>query len=228
MFTYHVVKGEAVTALREPNKIILTETIAAKYFGNDDPIGKSLKSGDRTFEVTGVIKNVPNNSHFRFDAVAARNNLPKELGSWGNFGVFTYLMFPENTDVKAFESKMQAMYDAYMKPIFETMGITIEYILEPITRIHLYSTNAGEPEPTGSITYVYIFALVAIFLVLIAAMNYMNLATARSTRRAREVGLSKGCRIGAGPHHSSIPVRIGSFYPDLNGNQFDIDDRAFA
>jgi putative ABC transport system permease protein len=101
------------------------------------------------------------------------------------------LLFPENSDVRAFETKMQAMYDAYMKPIFETMNIKIEYILEPITRIHLYSTNANEPEPTGSITYVYIFAIVAIFLVLIAAMNYMNLATARSARRAREVGLRK-------------------------------------
>ena len=199
IFTYPVVKGEVTSALREPNKIILTETIAAKYFGDADPIGKSLKSGDRTFEVTGVIKNVPNNSHFRFDAVASRNNLPKELGSWGNFGVFTYLLFPENTDVKAFEKKMQAMYDAYMKPIFERMNITIEYVLEPITRIHLYSTNAGEPEPTGSMTYVYIFALVAVFLVLIAAMNYMNLATARSTRRAREVGLRKVVGSSRGP-----------------------------
>ena len=83
------------------------------------------------------------------------------------------------------------MYDAYMKTIFEPLKISIKYNLEPLTRIHLYSKNAGEPEPTGSITYVYIFGIVAIFLVLIAAMNYMNLATARSARRAREVGLRK-------------------------------------
>jgi putative ABC transport system permease protein len=83
------------------------------------------------------------------------------------------------------------MYTTYMKPIFGPMNITMNYILEPITKIHLYSTNAGEPEPTGSITYVYIFGIVAIFLVLIAAMNYMNLSTARSTKRAREVGLRK-------------------------------------
>ncbi len=116
---------------------------------------------------------------------------PNRLGSWGNFGVFTYLLFPEGTDVSAFEEKMQGMYAAYMEPIFGSLNITIEYILEPIKRIHLYSTNAGEPEPTGSITYVYIFAIVALFLVLIAAMNYMNLSTARSARRAREVGLRK-------------------------------------
>ena len=199
IFTYHVIKGEVKTALREPKKIILTENIAVKYFGNSDPIGKTLTTGNNTYEVTGVIEDVPFNSHFRFDALTARNNLPKQLGTWGNFGVFTYLLFPENFDVRAFETKMQGMYDAYMKSIFERMKIKIEYILEPITRIHLYSTNAGEPEPTGSITYVYIFAIVAIFLVLIAAMNYMNLATARSTRRAREVGLRKVVGSRRGP-----------------------------
>lgn len=199
IFTYKVLKGEVKTALLEPKKIILTERIATKYFGKTDPIGKTLTTGNDTYEVTGVIQNVPTNSHFRFDAVAARNNLPKQLGSWGNFGVFTYLLFPGNFDVKTFETKMQAMFDAYMKPIFGPMNITMHYILEPITRIHLYSTNSGEPEPTGSITYVYIFLIVAIFLVLIAAMNYMNLATARSARRAREVGLRKVVGSRRGP-----------------------------
>ncbi|MFZ0280937.1 MAG: ABC transporter permease, partial [Bacteroidales bacterium] len=191
IFTYEVVKGDARAAILEPNKIALTERIAERYFGGADPIGKTLTTGTTTFEVTGVIKDVPFNSHFRFDAIASRNNLPKQLGSWGNFGVYTYLLFPDNFDIKAFETKMQAMYDAHMKTIFGPLNIKIEYILEPVTRIHLYSTKAGEPEPTGSITYVYIFGIVALFLVLIAAMNYMNLSTARSAGRAREVGLRK-------------------------------------
>jgi putative ABC transport system permease protein len=199
IFTYKVIKGEIKSALLAPKKIILTEKIANKYFGKSDPIGKTLTTGTDTYEVTGVIQDVPTNSHFRFDAVAARNNLPKQLGSWGNFGVFTYLLFPEKFDVKAFETKMQGMYDAYMKTIFEPLKISIKYKLEPLTRIHLYSKNAAEPEPTGSITYVYIFAIVAIFLVLIASMNYMNLATARSTRRAREVGLRKVVGSRRGP-----------------------------
>ncbi len=199
IFTYKVLKGEVKSALVDPDKIILTEKVAARYFGNTDPIGKTLTTGSSTFEVTGIIKDVPANSHFRFDAIASRNNLPKQLGSWGNFGVYTYLLLPKDFDVQAFETKMQAMYDAYMKPIFEAMHITVEYILEPITRIHLYSTNAGEPEPTGSITYVYIFAIVALFLIIIAAMNYMNLATARSARRAREVGLRKVVGSRRGP-----------------------------
>jgi putative ABC transport system permease protein len=199
IFSYKVIKGEVKTALLQPKKIILTEKIATKYFGASDPIGKTLTSGTNVYEVTGIIEDLPTNSHFRFDALASRNNLPKQLGSWGNFGIFTYLLFPEDFDVKAFETKMQGMYDAYMKTIFEAMKIKIEYILEPITKIHLYSTNAGEPEPTGSITYVYIFAMVALFLVLIAGMNYMNLATARSARRAREVGLRKVVGSRRGP-----------------------------
>jgi len=191
IFTCKIIKGEVRSAVKDPGKIVLTETVAARYFGDADPIGKTLTTGDNTFEVTGVIEDVPFNSHFRFEAVSARNNLPKQLGSWGNFGVFTYLLLPRDLDVKAFETKMHSMYDAHMKTIFGPVNITVEYILEPVTKIHLYSTNPSEPEPTGSITYVYIFGIVAIFLVLIAAMNYMNLATARSTGRAREVGLRK-------------------------------------
>ena len=107
IFTYKVLKGEVKSALTEPNKIILTEKIANKYFGKTDPIGKTLTSGTNTYEVTGVIQDVPTNSHFRFDALASQKQSAKTIGSWGNFGVFTYLLFPENFDVKAFETKMQ-------------------------------------------------------------------------------------------------------------------------
>jgi putative ABC transport system permease protein len=199
IFTYEIIKGDVKAAITEPNKIVLTERIADRYFGSADPVGKTLTTGNSTFEVTGVIKDLPTNSHFRFDAIASRNNLPKQLGSWGNFGVYTYLLFPEEFDVNAFQTKMQGISDANIKPIFGPLNITVEYILEPITRIHLYSTAAGEPEPTGSITYVYIFGIVAFFLLLIAAMNYMNLATARSAGRAREVGLRKVVGSRRGP-----------------------------
>ncbi len=199
IFTYRVIRGDARRALLEPNKIVLTETVAARYFGDGDPVGRTLTSGSSTYEVTGVIEDVPANSHFRFGALASRTNLPEQIGSWGNFGVFTYLLFPEGLDVKAFEAKMQAMYAAYMEPIFGPVNVKVEYLLEPVREIHLYSTKEGEPEPTGSITYVYIFGIVAIFLVLIAAMNYMNLSTARSSSRAREVGLRKVVGSRRGP-----------------------------
>ena len=158
IFTYKVLKGEVKSALLEPKKIILTERIANKYFGNSDPIGKTLTTGTDTYEVTGVIEDVPTNSHFRFDAIASRNNLPKQIGSLGKFrSIYLSPLSRRISMLKSFETKMQGMYDTYMKPIFGGMNIKIKYILEPMTRIHLYSTNAGEPEPTGSITYVYIF-----------------------------------------------------------------------
>ncbi|MGE5420703.1 MAG: ABC transporter permease [Chloroflexota bacterium] len=191
IFSYKVIKGDPEAAVREPNKIALTKSIAAKYFGDADPVGKILTEGTNSYEVTGIIEDVPYNSHFRFDALAARNNLPKQFGSWGNFGVFTYLLLPEDIDIKAFEQKIQGMSETHVKPVLGQFNVKVDYILEPIKRIHLHSTNAQEPEPTGSIAYVYVFSIVAIFLVLIAAMNYMNLATARSSGRAREVGLRK-------------------------------------
>ena len=88
IFTYKVLKGEVRSAVKDPGKIVLTETVAARYFGDADPVGKTLITGNSTFEVTGVIEDVPSNSHFRFDAVSARNNLPKQLGTWGNFRRF--------------------------------------------------------------------------------------------------------------------------------------------
>jgi putative ABC transport system permease protein len=198
VFTHEFIYGSPHFSLNEPNTIVLTNSIAGKYFGNDDPVGQSLVSGDRTFRVTGVIADVPRNSHFRFDALASRTSLPDQIGNWGNFGVFTYLLLPEGTDFRELERKLQTMYERYMAEIFERMNINIVYNLEPVTWIHLHSDHAGEPEPTGSIAYVYIFGIVALFLVIIAAMNYMNLATARSLKRAREVGMRKVLGSGKG------------------------------
>ncbi|HEX2920143.1 MAG TPA: ABC transporter permease [Bacteroidales bacterium] len=199
IFTYKTLKGDPKLAVSEPDKIALTESASARYFGKEDPIGKMINSGEDSYEVVAVIGDVPRNSHFRFDAVSARNNLPKQIGSWGNFGVSTYLMLAENTNTTDFTKKLQQISEDHVKPVLGPYNVAVEYSLEPIKRIHLYSKNSGEPEPTGSITYIYIFAIVAVFLVLIAAMNYMNLSTARSSRRAREVGLRKvvGSRRGA-------------------------------
>ncbi|MGF1587588.1 MAG: ABC transporter permease [Bacteroidales bacterium] len=191
VFSYQFIYGSPHSALTEPNAVVLTSTVANRYFGSGDPVGKSLTSGTNAYRVTGVIADLPRNSHYRYDALISRTSLPAQMGSWGNFGVFTYLLLPEDINITEFEEKINGMYDKYMAEIFERMNIKIVYHLEPITSIHLHSTNADEPEPTGSIAYVYIFMAVAFFLILIAAMNYMNLATARSIRRAREVGLRK-------------------------------------
>lgn len=191
IFTFRTIRGDVRSALRSPNKIVLTQKTAAKYFGKTDPVGKTLTSGTTSYEVAGVIGDIPYNSHYRFDAVASWKNLPGDYGAWYSIGAFTYLLFPENFDRKASEIKMQGLYNDYIKPFVGEQNLKVEFILEPVTRIHLYSTNASEPEPTGSITYVFIFSIVALFLVLIAIMNYMNLATAGSAHRAREVGIRK-------------------------------------
>jgi len=192
IFTYQFVKGNPKAALQEPNKILLTESTASKYFGDVDPIGKSISTGNQSFEVTGVIKDVPKNSHFRFNALASMKNLPKSAENWIGFGAYTYLLLPKDFDVKPFELKIREMYDKYMAKLVPDMKDNeFEYILEPIKKIHLYSTNPNEPEPAGNIKYIYIFSTIALFLILIAAMNYVNFATARSAKRAREVGLRK-------------------------------------
>lgn len=193
VFTYNLFKGNPVTALIEPNTIVLTETFAQRYFGNEDPMGQSIETaGGESYMITGIMKDVPRNSHFRFDALISRRTLPEDYArSWGNFGVYTYILLQDGTDAIAFQEKIQEMYDKFMAEIFERIGIKIEYILQPIADIHLHSVGEGESEQTGNVTYLYIFGIIGIFMLVIASINYMNLATARSSRRAREVGLRK-------------------------------------
>ena len=194
VFSFDLIKGNPETVLDEPGSMVVTESFAARYFGTEDPVGQTLSSGtDQTYHITGVCKNVPPNSHLIFSALISKNTLPDQFqqGSWGNFGVYTYLLLKPDVVPDEFESKLQELSDTYNKPLFERLGISIVYDLDPITMIHLHSKYEGEPEPTGSIEYIYIFGAVALFMLLIASINYMNLATSRSTRRAREVGLRK-------------------------------------
>jgi putative ABC transport system permease protein len=194
VFSYELIKGNPATVLTKPNSLVVTESFANKYFGKEDPVGKTIEDGSgRSFEVTGVMKDVPYNSHLRFSALISRTTLPadEEIGSWGNFGVYTYLLLRKGTGYLDLQEKMQEMYDKYMAEIFERVGISIEYLLEPLTEIYLKSDARGGTGRSGEITYVYIFSIVAFFMLLIASINYMNLATASSASRSREVGLRK-------------------------------------
>jgi putative ABC transport system permease protein len=193
MFSYEFMHGDAATALDMPFSVVLTEKTAKKYFENiDEAVGESIQNQQgEEFKVTGVMKDVPLNSHFIFDALISRNTRPDFQGSWGNFGVFTYVHLPENYDL----SKMYVSLDSVIKqkvdPIFEQYGISIKYELQKITDIHLYSKIQDEAEAGGDISYIYIFGSVALFMLIIACINYMNLATARSANRAKEVGVRK-------------------------------------
>ena len=194
MFSYEFLSGDAGTALDLPNSIVITEKIARKYFDNPlTALNQTLRGeGDNTdYKVTGVIKDVPLNSHLRFDALISMNTLPDRNPNWGGFGITTYIQLPSGYDLKRMYASLDKILKEKVNPIFEPMGIKVKYELQPITSIHLHSKIADEAEAGGDISYIYIFSAVAAFMLIIACINYMNLATARSANRAKEVGLRK-------------------------------------
>ncbi|MBL7856470.1 MAG: ABC transporter permease [Cyclobacteriaceae bacterium] len=192
MFDYHFLAGDPNTALDKPNSVVLTKSIALKYFDKTDVVGQSFQNQQgETYAVTGVIEDVPLNSHFIFDALLSRSTMPQYQGSWGNFGVFTYIQLPDGYNLAKMDSSLVKVIREKVNPVFEKYGISIRYELQRITDIHLHSKIQDEAEAGGDISYIYIFGAVAAFMLIIACINYMNLATARSANRAKEVGIRK-------------------------------------
>lgn len=190
VFSYKFIEGDPKTALNQPGNVVLTQRIAQKIFGSQSALGQSLRTDDTTsYKVTGVIENVPRHSHFTFNALLSAGAREKTANDWGNFYVSSYIVLPEHFDTSQLTSKFPQLYDKYMAPFFKKMGIKITYELQPLADIHLHSRLEGESN--GDIGYVYTFSAVAFFMLLIASINYMNLATARSAKRAKEVGLRK-------------------------------------
>lgn len=194
LLTFSFIQGDPETALFDPNSIVITRDLAIKYFGRTDIVDESLIGENQSYKITGVIENLPKNTHLSeitgfisFSSLEAR----QQEGSWGNFGVFTYLYTPGLSDQASFEKKLEKVYDQYCAEIFKQYGVTFKYELQNIRDIHLYSHTAGEAGVNGDIAYVYIFSAVAFIVLLIASINFMNLATARSIGRAREVGIRK-------------------------------------
>jgi len=194
MFTHKVVEGKADKALDEPNTVVISKTIADKYFGRNKPaVGKTLQTAyNDLYKVTAVIEDVPKNSHILFDILISASTLPKDFqDNWGGFNNYTYVLLTPGAKPEVLTKKLLAYYDKYMAPIFAPSNIKIQYGLQPITSIHLHSDMQGEPEELGSMSYIWIFGAVAFFMLLIACINYMNLTTARSARRAKEIGVRK-------------------------------------
>ncbi|MEP7141915.1 MAG: ABC transporter permease [Ferruginibacter sp.] len=194
VFTYQFIEGDPTTALMEPKSMVLTQSVAEKYFGkNKNYVGKTLQNDkDESYKVTAVVKDVPKNSHLIFNVLVSASSLPKDFANnWGGFGFYTYVLLRPNTNAATFEKKLLPMYDKYMAQVFAQFNIKIRLGIQRITDIHLHSDMANEPEELGSISYIYIFASVALFMLIIACINYMNLTTARSARRAKEIGIRK-------------------------------------
>ena len=193
MFTYEFIAGDKETALDEPFCLVLTETTAKKYFPNPtDALNESLTNDrNETFKITGVIKDVPRNSHFRFDGLMSPASRKDYQGGWGGFGTTTYIELPDNYDLSKMYTVLDKITKEKVNPIFDKYNIKVQFELQPMLDIHLYSKIADQSESGGDISYIYIFSAVAAFMILIACINYMNLATARSAGRAKEVGLRK-------------------------------------
>ncbi len=206
VFSFRLLKGDPHTCLKEPRSIVLTEEYAKKYFGDEDPIGQSLKIEQDTnvSVITGVMQDFPENSHFHCKMLGTINTLPETVDnlSWVNQNFHTYVVLAEGTDVEAFEASLYDMVVKYVGPIVQkAMGIDLEqfeaagnsygYKLLPLKDIHLHSGLRFNIEPPGNALYVYLFLGAAILVLIIAGINFMNLATAQSSSRAREVGLRK-------------------------------------
>jgi putative ABC transport system permease protein len=204
IFTIPLLKGNINSVLKEPNTMVISESAARKYFGNDDPLNQTLMlNGDMLFTVTGIYRDIPRRSHFHFDMMLAMNGLEESHNNeWLSNNFNTYYLVKEGADVTAIRKKINDLFFKYAGPqamaftgktIDELLkeGTIVEEIPQPLKDIHLRSDALVELEANGDIRYVYIFSVVAVFILLLAIVNFINLATARSADRAREVGLRK-------------------------------------
>ena len=200
IFTHPFLAGDPKTALREKNSIVLTTTLAQKYFGEQEALGKTLWLGEKKepYSVTGVIDDLPDNSHLKFDGLLSgleEGVLPGQDGGFNseilwNGDVYTYLLFPEEYQPADFFAKLPPFYEQYLKPFGEQVNGTLWFDLEPLTDIHFYSQQ-DQDEPQGNIAYLYAFGGIGLAILLLACINYMNMATARSGSRGKEVGMRK-------------------------------------
>jgi putative ABC transport system permease protein len=196
VFSFPMLQGDPKSALSAAYTVVLTEKTARRYFGSENPMGKVLKFGDGyDYAVTGVIKNVPTNSHLDIDIICSfatwlsQNKLEAEM--WGRISFSTYILLAPGTDVKQFSAKMERLTDEKIGNDLKKVGGSLKFYLQPLTRIHLHSNFEMDFSNAGDIKTVYLFSAVALFILLIACINFINLATARYANRALEVGLKK-------------------------------------
>lgn len=206
IFTIPFVSGNPENALTEPNTVIISEHAAKKYFPGENALDQTLiMDDDASYKITGIFKDMPEESHFHFDFLMSLETVPMSKDDqWLSNNLNTYVLLREGASAADLQAKFPAMLDKYVTPLikmilgpeadmakFNQAGNKIEWTLRPLTDIHLHSDLTAEFEPNSDITYVYLFGAVALFILLIACINFMNLSTARSSNRAKEVGMRK-------------------------------------
>ncbi len=196
IFDYIFIKGDPTNALNRPNTVVLTESIAKKYFKDTDPLGKTMIfNSEDGYEVTGIIEDLPSNTDIRYNILTSNIGRPDvediNIHSWTDIGyTYTFIELIEGTDYKAFEEKIRRITDEKAGTLSRS-GISMVTSLQPLADIHLNNQYSNGFDTSTSIKYIYIFITIAVFILLIACINYMNLATARSSVRIKEVGLRK-------------------------------------
>lgn len=214
VFTIPVLEGVGKEALSEPNAILLTESLAKKIFGTAAVIGKTiLYNSATTLTIKAVVADPPKNQHFDYSYIANINlqgNYEDDLTKWNSNNYYTYFVLAESYDYKNLEEKMAA-YEEITKPVYEASGFQFypQFKLQPLKDIHLKSNINIEIAANGDIQYIYFFAIIALIILVLAAINYMNLATAKSAQRAKEVGVSKV--LGARKEHLIVQFLGESF-----------------
>jgi putative ABC transport system permease protein len=195
IFSFPLQRGNPATALTAPNSVVLTQSTATKYFGDGDPLGKTLRFEDKIdFTVTGVVADPPTNSHFHFNFLASFHNVDREVvgfdpNQWGAFfGVYTYGLFSHAVSVAEIEEKLRPFYDRHAGA---ESSEPRRLLLQPIKSIHLHSHFESEIEPNNSVRNLWVLGTIGFLVLLIACINFINLTTARSVRRGREVGVCK-------------------------------------
>jgi putative ABC transport system permease protein len=203
LFDFKLLNGDRQSALKEPYSVVLSQSMAQKYFGKTDPVGQLIKifrfdtdGNGAQYKVTGVIENCPTNSQFFYDFVISLKtwetfNPGAAAGSWDNNIMYTYILLHPNADAAAVQDKLPALIETYLGEKIRQYKFGYEYNLQPFTDVHLYSNLSYEIGPTGSISYVLIFGTVGIIVLLLACINYINLSTAYATERFKEVGIHK-------------------------------------
>ncbi len=199
IFTFSLIEGNPETALNAPHSLVISESTALKYFGNQEAMNRTLKINDQDFLITGVMSDVPKNSHFHADMFASMKTIEqipqvqeRYFQSWARHEFYTYLLLREGSSAEDLEAKLPGFIEKYAAAQIKTiLGSTLSSRLQPLKSIHLRSNLQHEISPNGDIKYVYVFSVVAVFILLIACVNFMNLATARSASRSKEVGMRK-------------------------------------